>query len=127
MGRKLVLRPELEHGRIMINEFGIEIARMTLNDILVINLTEMFYEVERASAGGRSCKITRLYSVFGRTGTWARDPSVAAAINELEALGVIEQYEGYVRPRMTATKAVRIIPRYVTSEELLAGLEELSD
>jgi hypothetical protein len=127
MGRKLVLRPELEEKRIITNEFAVEIARLTLNDILVVNMPELFYEIERQSAGGRSCKLTRLYMVFGRTGTWARDPSVAAAVNELEALKIVEQYEGHVRPLMTATRAVRLLPQYTTSVELFAGLEELND
>jgi hypothetical protein len=127
MGRKFVMRPEFDHSRILVNEWGAEIARLTLNDILVINLPEMFYEIERASTGGRSCKLTHLYTTFGRTGTWARDSSVDGAVNELEALKVIEIYESRCRPLTTATRALKVIPRYVTSEELLAGLEELHD
>jgi hypothetical protein len=127
MGRPQRIRPEFEHSRLLVNEDGVEIARLTLNDILVINLAEVFYEIERASTGGRSCKLTHLFSVFGRTGTWARDPSVAAAVNELEDLKVVEIYEGRVRPLTTATRALKVIPRYVTSEELLAGLEHLHD
>jgi hypothetical protein len=123
MGRPQRLRPEFEHSRLLVNEDGVEIARLTLNDILVVNLAEVFYEIERKSAGGRSCKLSHLYITFGRTGTWARDPSIDGAVNELEHLKVIEQYEGRVRPIMTATRALKVIPQYVTSEELLAGLE----
>lgn len=127
MVRKIVMRPELEEKRILTNEFGVEIARLTLNDLLVINLQELFYEIERQSVGGRGCKLTRLYVVFGRTGTWARDNSVYGAVGELEDLKVVEQYENHVRPLVTASRAIRVIPRYVTSMELIAGLEEIKD
>jgi hypothetical protein len=127
MPRTTKLRKEFENGDVLVNEFGQETARLTLNGLLVINLSELFFEIERQSATHGWCPITRLNMAFGRTGTWASDPSVYAAVQELADLKTIEIGNARVRPVMTATKALKKIPKYVTSMELLAGLEEVND
>jgi len=127
MPRKDVLRIEFENGGVLLNEFGIEKARMTLNGMLVINLAELFFEIERQSARHGWCPTSRLFIKFGRWGTWKHDSSVMSALYELEDLKVIQVGDKRVMPLMTATRALKKIPKYVTSKELLAGLEPVDD
>lgn len=129
MPRPKKLRADLQETNIMTNEFGIEIGRLTLNGILVLNLTEVFFEVERWSySHAGKCSYNHLCKEFSRSGTWGYDPAVYGAVDTMIALGVLEQVDNqHVRPAVTARVALDKLPVYVTQKELHAGLEELSD
>lgn len=129
MPRPKKLRADLEQHGVMLNEYGVELGRLTLNGILVLNLTEIFYEVERWSVmHGNKCSYNHLCAVFSRTGSWGYDPSVYAAIDTMIALGTLEHVDDkHVRTCCTAREALTRLPEYVSRAELHAGLEEIND
>lgn len=123
------LRPELETTGVLTNDLGVEIARLTLNGLLIINLAEVYFETIRwGSLHGGKCKVTHLYQVFSRTGGRGFDMEVHAAIKELETIKVIEFVdETHIRVSVSPTVALKVIPPYATRAEVHAGLEALQD
>lgn len=134
MGRRKQLRRELAETGILTNSFGIEIARLTLNNLLVINEQELFHAIARGSSAEGKCRVTLLNQAFGLTGTWGYDPNVAVALESLKRYKtiVIEYDEDTSRPRfaynvVTPSAAMKMIPNYVTRAELHSGLEPIHE
>ena len=136
MPRKKVMRQELADTGVLVNFAGVEIARLTLNGLIIINEQELFYSiVHGANKQGEWCPMTYLCQVYGYAGTWGYDISVDNAVRDLATLEVItlKMSEGNprqihsVRPMMSVREAVKHIPRYTTRAETIAGLEHLDD
>lgn len=136
MPRPKKIRTELQFRKAFYNDEGIECGRLTLNHLLVLNEQELFFTILRESNLGPAApwaNMTTLCIEFGLSGTWAYDAAVDTALRNLGALGAIEIEmieDGRIRrarPIITAKKALDIIPPYTTHDEVIAGLEALSD
>lgn len=136
MARKKVMRQELADTGTLTNFAGIEIARLTLNGLIIINPQELFFSiVHGANKQGEWCPMTYLCQIYGYQGTWGYDISVDGAVRDLAETGVVTlkmsdanpRQIHSVRPMMSVREAVKHIPRYTTRAETIAGLEHLDD
>lgn len=135
MPRPKKVRQELADTGVLVNFAGIEIARMTLNNMLVINQTELYYSILSGAHrhDGIHCPMSYLCQTYGVSGTWAYDVNVDSALRELEAqsfvaLDVNEKDRIVsIRPVVSVTYATKHIPKYHTRQEVMAGLETLED
>jgi hypothetical protein len=136
MPRKKVMRQELADTGILTNFAGIETARLTLNGLIIINPQELFYSIiHGANKHGEWCPMTYLCQVYGFQGTWGYDISVDGAVRDLDRLGVVTVKMSpsnprqilAVRPMMSPHEAIKLIPKYTTRAEVIAGLEPLDN
>jgi hypothetical protein len=136
MARKKSMRSELEQYNIIRNNKGVEIARLTLNGLLVINEQELFFAIVRnANNNGYAANMTELCIEFGKTGGWAYDISVDNALRHLEELKLVklilndlDENKIYrIQPIVPLRTAIKTIPEYITLEETLAGLEPVDE
>ena len=129
MPRQRKLRADLDTNGVILNESGIEIGRMTLNDNLILDPIALYVEIERKAAENYGkVKKTHLYMKFGRYGTWAYDPAVDAILADFHHDGFIDYpKDGVIKPIATLRKVAKHYPPYVTRAQVLAGLEPLED
>lgn len=129
-------RQELLDTGVVTNYAGTEVARLTLNNLVIINQTEMYFSIlQGANKAGAACPMTYLCTIYGAAGSYGYDINVDNALRELEELKVIRLEMDPVRegrihkvvPLVTPTKASRIIPKYVTRAEILAGLQPIEE
>lgn len=100
---------------------------MTMGDVLVIDPVALYAAVQRETAFYGYCKMSTLYTKFGRWGTWARDPDVAALVLGLEEDKFIRISDDGTRitPIARIQKVMKHYPPYLTSKQILAGLEPI--
>jgi hypothetical protein len=132
--RKKDIRPELRENGVLVNSLGVEIARLTLNNLLIINEQELYFSIVRAAnTTARKAAVTKLNPVYSVSGGWGFDMNVELALRHLEELGVIEcdrmgsDKIYFCWPITTPAQAIKKIPVYVTRAETHAGLEEVHE
>ncbi len=130
--RKRRMRQELQDTGILVNEYNVEIARLTLNNLVVINQAEMYFTILNETQSRGVCTINRLNKIFGYSGTYGSDPAVMGALLDLADLKLISilpnlEDARYVNPLATPQTALARIKPYTNHYDAIAGMEPIDE